>query len=257
MGKYFFILFFSLFTSIVTAHELEPLSKSPAIIFASGNNKFVLPALVERFYAKYPEAKLIIQYGATGDLAAAILEGVSYDLFLAADMEYPQKIFQASKAATAPQEYAQGILILFVPADKTLHQRKLEILKDKKIKNITIANRQTAPYGKASIQTLKNSNLFEAVSSKIRYSTDISTAITNVVWYDDAGFLSKSALHTLPAGYKAEGVNWIEVDASLYSPIRQGLVMSKTGIKNSNAVKFVEFIFSQEGKEIYKEYGYK
>jgi molybdate transport system substrate-binding protein len=257
MGKYLLILFCSLFTSLVWAHELDSLSKTPAIIFASGNNKFVLPALMERFYKKYPEAKLIVQYGATGDLAADILKGTDYDLFLAADMEYPQEIFQASKAATAPQEYAQGILILFVAADKTLYQKKLEILKDQKIKHITLANIQTAPYGKASMQTLKNSNLLAAVSSKIRYSTDISTAITNVVWYDDAGFLSKSALHSLPAGYKVEGVNWIEVDSSLYNPIRQGLVISSTGIKNSNAVKFVDFILSKEGKEIYKEYGYK
>lgn len=257
MEKYFFILFFSLFTSLVYAHELDSFSKTPAIIFASGNNKFVLPTLMERFYIKHPEAKLIVQYGATGDLAAAVLEGVSYDMFLAADMEYPQMIFKSARAATVPKEYAQGVLILFIPADKTLRQRKLEILKDKNIKHITIANRKTAPYGKAAVEALQNSNLFDAVAKKIRYSTDISTAITNVVWYDDAGFLSKSALHSLPAVYKVEGVNWIEVDASLYTPMRQGLVLSYTGVKNLNAVKFADFIFSNEGKEIYKEYGYK
>ncbi|MBU1217070.1 molybdate ABC transporter substrate-binding protein [bacterium] len=257
MKRCFSAFLFILFASVVSANQVGVLSKSPAIIFASGNNKFVFPVLMERFYMKHPEAKLIVKYGATGDLAADIFEGASYDLFLAADMEHPQMIFKSAKAAAMPREYARGVLILFVPADKTLHQRKLEILKDKKIKNITIANHQTAPYGKASIETLQNSNLFEAVASKIRYSSDISTVITNVVWYDDAGFLSKSALHSLPAGYKVEGVNWIEIDPSLYAPIRQGLVMSHTGVKNSNAVKFVDFIFSEEGKAIYKEYGYK
>jgi molybdate transport system substrate-binding protein len=257
LKRYFFTLFLILFASVVNANQVDTLSKSPAIIFASGNNKFVFPALMEKFYMKHPEAKLIVQYGATGDLAAEISKGVSYDLFLAADMEYPQIIFKSAKAATTPREYARGVLILFVPADKTLQQRKLEVLKDKKIKNITIANHQTAPYGKASIQTLQNSNLLEAVAGKIRYSSDISTVITNVVWYDDAGFLSKSALHSLPTGYNLEGVNWIEIDPSLYAPIRQGLVISHTGIKNSNVVKFVDFIFSDEGKAIYKEYGYK
>jgi hypothetical protein len=34
-------------------------------------------------------------------------------------------------------------------------------------------------------------------------AAEISTVITNIVcWYDDAGFLSKSAPHSLPAGYK-------------------------------------------------------
>jgi molybdate transport system substrate-binding protein len=255
--KYFFGLFLILLVSVASANEVDSSSKNPVIIFASGNNKFVLPALMERFYTKYPEAKLLVQYGASGDLASAILEGVNYDLFLAADMEYPEKVFQSKKAFAAPREYAQGVLILFVPADKTLAQRKLEILKDKKINNITIANKKTAPYGKASVEALQNSKVFDAVSKKIRYSTDISTAITNVVWYDDAGFLSKSALNSLPKGYGVEGVNWIEVDASLYTPIRQGLVLSPSGVKNANALEFVDFIFSDEGRRIYKEYGYK
>jgi molybdate transport system substrate-binding protein len=257
MGRYVFTLFVILFVSIVSANEVVAFSKSPAIIFASGNNKFVLPALIESFSMEHPEAKFIVQYGASGDLADAIIKGVDYDLFLSADMKYPQKIFELNKAASTPREYAQGVLILFVPADKTLLQRKLEILKDKSIKNITIANNKTAPYGKASIEALENSKIFDAVSTKIRYSTDISTAITNVVWYDNAGFLSKSTLNSLPAGYNTEGVNWIEVDASLYTPIRQGLVLSKTGVKNSNILEFVDFIFSSEGRAIYKTYGYK
>lgn len=257
MRAYFFGLILILLASCASAHEAEHATEHPAIIFASGNNKFVLPALIKIFSTKYPQSELIVQYGATGELADAILEGVSYDLFLGADMESAQKVFEHNKAAAAPREYAQGVLILFVPADKTLHQKKLEILKEKQIKNITIANKKTAPYGKAAIEALENSKLLQAVSQKIRYSTDISTAITNVVWYDDAGFLSKSALHSLPAGYKTEGVNWIEVDASLYAPIRQGLVLSHSGAKNSNALKFVDFIFSHEAKEIYKEYGYK
>lgn len=211
----------------------------PANIFASGNNKFVLPTLLKSFYKKYPDAKVMIQYGATGDLASAILEGVNYDIFLAADMSYPQKIYDNQKAIYPPKEYARGILILFVPADPTLNQKKLKVLKDKKIKNITIANKKTAPYGKASIEVLKNSEVYDSVSSKLRFSTDISTAVTNVVWYDDAGFLSKSAINTLPIGYKKEGVNWIEVDKELYTPIIQGCVISKEGAQNINATRFM------------------
>ncbi|MDD2651551.1 MAG: molybdate ABC transporter substrate-binding protein [Sulfurimonas sp.] len=131
------------------------------------------------------------------------------------------------------------------------------ILKDKKIKNITIANAKTAPYGKAAIEVLKNANLFNELSGKIRYSTDISTATTNVVWYDDAAFLSKSGINSLPSGYKAEGLNWIEIDQSLYTPLQQGLTVSQSGSENEYAKKFVDFILSKEGQNIYRAYGYK
>ena len=243
-----FLVGFSLQASEVNA---------PANIFASGNNKFVLPALLQSFYRKYPDSRVLVQYGSTGDLASSILEGANYDLFLAADMKYPQKVYDANKAVSAPKEYAKGSLILFVPADKTLNQRELKVLKDAKITHVTIANKKTAPYGMAAIETLKKANLLKILKNKIRYSTDISTAITNVVWYDDAGFLSKSALSSLPAGYREEGVNWIEVDEKLYSPIIQGYVVSNSGVKNVNVTRFIEFMFSQDGRAIYKSYGYK
>lgn len=251
--KLFVTVLFFLCISVLSASSIS----APANIFASGNNKFVLPTLLQSFYKKYPDAKVIVQYGATGDLANAILEGVNYDIFLAADMDFPQKIYEAKKAVNPPVEYARGVLILFVPADATLHQKKLKVLKDNKIKNITIANKKTAPYGKAAVEVLHNSGLHESVSPKVRFSTDISTAVTNVVWYDDAGFLSKSAINTLPVSYRKEGVNWIEIDKNLYKPIIQGYVVSQNGSKNINAKRFIEFLFSKEGRDIYKLFGYE
>lgn len=109
----------------------------------------------------------------------------------------------------------------------------------------------------AAMEILKNFSLLKFLEKKIRYSTDISTAITNVIWYDDAGFLSKSAIESLPTGYKEEGVNWIEVDQSLYTPIVQGYVISKHAKSNDNAVKFIDFLLSEEGQIIYKANGYK
>ena len=253
MRVIFIYILLIVLSTILNASSLS----TPVNIFASGNNKFVFPTLLQSFYKKYPDAKVIVQYGSTGDLANAILAGVNYDIFLAADMKYPQKIYDAKKAINPPKEYARGILILFVPADETLNQKKIKVLKDKKIKNITIANKETAPYGKASIESLKNSGVFKSISSKVRFSTDISTAVTNVVWYDDAGFLSKSAINTLPLSYKKEGINWIEVDKNLYNPIIQGYVLSQHGSKNINAIKFIEFIFSNEGHDIYKLFGYE
>ncbi len=249
--------YFIFFIFIVLSLHARELPKSTALVFASGNNKFVLPEVIKSFNLLHPETEILVEYGATGDLANAIMEGVNYDIFLAADMESAEKVYLAKKSAIPAKQYTQGILVLFVPADKTLEQKKLNILKDKKIKNITIANAKTAPYGKAAVEVLKNTKLFDNLSGKIRYSTDISTAITNVVWYDDAAFLSKSGIRSLPSGYRTEGVNWIEIEQSLYTPIKQGLTVSKSGSENECAKKFVDFILSKEGQDIFKSYGYK
>ncbi|MCD6172736.1 MAG: molybdate ABC transporter substrate-binding protein [Sulfurimonas sp.] len=246
-----------LFLLFLFSLEANGIGSAPAVVFASGNNKFVLPVVVKRFNLKYPKYKVFIQYGSTGDLAKSILEGVSYDIFLAADMQRAKSVYLANKAISPPEVYARGSLILFVPPDQTLKQKKITILKKKEIKHISIANCRTAPYGKAAIEALRNSGLYDEVSQKIQYSTDVSTAITNVIWYDNAGFLAKSSVKSLPTIYDKEGINWIEIDQSLYEPILQGYVVSENGSKNENAVKFIEFITSQEGQAIYKEYGYR
>ncbi len=251
--RFIYIVLLGSFFTFLHADE----QSAPANIFASANNKFVLPVFIENFYRKYPDARVVVQYGASGDLARSILNSVNYDVFLSADMKYPQKIYAAKKALKPPVEYTRGSLILFVPPDSAFKHKKLKVLNNKNIKHITIANKKTAPYGKATIEVLKNAKLLGSLRNKIRYSTDISTVITNVIWYDDAGFLSKSAVRSLPISYRKEGVHWIEVDESLYKPIVQGYVVSKEGAKNINVVKFLEYMHSDEGRMIYKEYGYK
>lgn len=169
---------------------------TPITILASGNNKFVLPAFIKSFQKKYPGSKVVVEYGASGDLANSILNGVLYDVFLSANMSYPQDIYKAGKAAYPPKEYARGSLILFIPADSTFSQKKLKVLKNKKIKHITIANKETAPYGVASIDALRNTKLLESLKDK-------------------------------------------------------------NGSQKLDTQNYINFLHSQEGRAIYKKYGYK
>ena len=50
--------------------------------------------------------------------------------------------------------------------------------------------------------------------------------------------------------------NWVEVDTSLYSPIKQGLVILKHGENKKSAKAFYDFLLSPKAREIFKKYGY-
>lgn len=242
---------------LVTIFSITLFAKDTIVIFAASHNKFVLPEVIERFIKKYPNTNFNIEYGASGKLADSILEGVEYDIFLSADMKRPKEIYLAKKSAIEAKVYARGALILLTPADKSLKNRGLEILKDSKIKNIIIANPKAAPFGRASVEVLKNIGMYEEIVSKIRYSSDISHVISNVAWYDEAGFIAKSAMYSLPMGYNKEGVNYIEIDSSLHSPLELGFVVSNDGIKREIVKKFADFLLSDEGFQIFREHGYK
>jgi len=240
-----------------TTLNADKVYNRPASILAAGNLKFVFPQMIKEFYKKYPNASVHIQYNASGILADSILKGKGYDIFFSANVTYPKKVYAAKKSITAPKNYAQGLLILFVPSNLSLSKKRLSILADKNIKNITVANKASAPYGVAAIEVLKNSKGYENILKKIRYSSDVATAIDNVIWHSDAGFLSKSALYMIPDNRKTKGVDWINIDTELYTPIIQAYVVSKDGLTNDNAKKFLTFIESEAGQKIFKTNGYK
>jgi len=249
----YFISFFLLLTTISASTPY----RYPAFILAAGNLKFVFPQMIEKFYKKFPDASVHIQYGASGYLMDSILKGKEYDIFFSANINYAQKVYNAKNSATKPKNYAQGLLILFVPSHLSLSKRGLSILNTQKVKYITVANKINAPYGVAAIEVIKNLKNHNKTLEKVRYSSDVATAIDNVIWQGDAGFLSKSALYMIPQERKKEGVDWMEIDTKLYSPIIQSYVISKKGLQNQNAKQFIQFIESKDGQKIFKDNGYK
>jgi molybdate transport system substrate-binding protein len=228
------------------------------VILASSNLKFVLPKVVESFYEKYPDASVHIQYGSSGELANQIInKNKEYDIYFSANIKYPKEIYKAKKCATKPKIYAQGFLILVTPSGFDLKKRGLDVLTDERIKNIAIANKITAPYGVATMEVLRNNNLYAKVKNKIRYFSDTATVINNVIWRGDAGFLPKAALEILPTHLDKDKYECVSIDTNLYRPILQAYVVSQSGLENSNTKLFIDFIDSAEAKEVFENHGYK
>ena len=244
--KYFFLMIF-LFSNLISGE---------VVILSAANLKFFFSDIVKEYCKKYPNYKIDVEYDSSGNFTKQILAGKKYDIFLSANMDYPQKVFDAKKAVTKPKLYTTGSIILLLSSHKGLEEKGIFILNDMNIKEITIANKKTAPYGMAAIEALKKAELYDKVKSKLFYSTNASNIIGDVLWYGHAGILPKSAVNSLPRGYNIRGENWIDIDQKLYTPLKQGFVLSKDGSKNITAKRFISFLLS-DGQKILKQNGYK
>ena len=114
----------------------------------------------------------------------------------------------------------------------------------------------TAPYGVAAFEALKNANILDDIKKKIIYAESITQTVVYAITAANIGMVAKSSLYSPKLKKYHENVHWIEVDKTLYNPIRQGIVILKKAKDNKEVKAFYNFILSEKGKNILKKYGY-
>lgn len=214
--------------------------------------QFVIKDLVENFTTTTGiECEIIIS--SSGKLTAQINEGAPFDIFVSANMKYPNDLFEKGLTFGKPKIYAYGRLVLW--SMKNEITPSIQLLENDKIKHVAVANPKTAPYGNAAIEVLNHFQILKRIESKLVYGESIAQVNQFVnSQAAEIGFTSKSVILSPKMSNKG---NWVEIDESIYSPIAQGIVCLKNDPSKKNiALKFSDFIFSKKGKEILNTFGY-
>ena len=221
-------------------------------IATAANMQFAMKAIAKKFTQKTSiECELIIS--SSGKLTAQITEGAPYDVFVAANMKYPEAVYKKGLSINSPQVYAQGNLVLWSTTDSIAVS--LSTLTTAHIKHIALANPKTAPYGAAALEVISHNNLFDSIKEKLVYGESI--AQTNQFITSQSAQIGFTSMSTVLSPQMKNKGKWIELDKSIYSPIEQGAVIIKHTDKDvANAQNFYNFLFSKEAQEILKEYGY-
>lgn len=224
-------------------------------IAVAANVSYAMDELKAEFQKSNPETSVQVTLGSSGKLTAQISSGAPYGLFMSANMKFPEALYEQKIAITQPIVYAQGALA-YLSAREMDFSKGISLLTSKSINKIAVANPATAPYGKAAIEAMQNANVYESVKDKFVFAESISQVVTYSVTAADIGFVAKSSLYSATMTQYKEGVNWASVDANLYKPIKQGIVILKNGENNAEYKAFYDFILSEKAKKIFKKYGY-
>ncbi len=233
-------------------------------VAAAANVGYAMDELVKEFNKTNPDTKVLVTLGSSGKLVAQIENSAPYDIFMSADMKFPQALYEKKMTTTPPVIYAQGVLAMF--SSKELDYSKgINLLKDTNISKIAIANPKTAPYGAAAIEAIRNAKI-DGIESKYVYAESISQAVTYATTATDVGIIAKSSLYEGNMTKYKENKNWITVDSKLYTPIEQGIVVldntnSLMGLIKDEQRKeeikaFYDFILSHRAKKIFTDFGY-
>lgn len=225
-------------------------------VATAANVSYAMEALKRDFESVHPDIRLHIIIGSSGKLTAQIRNGAPYDLFLSADLKYPNALFQDGVTVSKPVVYAKGSLALLCSKRCDISQG-LALLKKSSIEKIAIANPKTAPYGKAAVEALQKAALLEELRPKFIYGESVSQTLIYTLNAADAGLVAASLLYSPKLAYLKEGRDWTRVKSSLYTPIEQGMVLLKSSPDKQGAKEFFDYIQSKRAKDILRKYGYK
>jgi molybdate transport system substrate-binding protein len=232
-------------------------NKSTITIAAAANLASVVKDLKVAYNIENPGNEILIVTASSGKLAAQILNGAPFDIFMSADMEYPKKVFESGLALYPPKVYAYGKLLLLTAVHSPL-SGGLSFLTQANIKKIALANPRVAPYGKAAAIALSNAGLFDSIKHKLIYAENIQQAAEYVAVSADVGFIAESMIYDNNRKEIIRSkINWVKIDTNLYKPIEQGILILNNSIRNPEVRKFYKFIFSEQAQKIFRRYGYQ
>lgn len=243
----------SILCILLIALSLGSIQAQKVNVAAAANLRYVLEEIKTAYLKCHPKSTVNLTFGSSGTLVQQISNGATFDIFLAADNEFPLKLKDKGLTVGPMKTYAFGKLALY---STTLDVEKLGIaaLKEASVKKIAVANPETAPYGERAVELLKSLGLYEMTKSKLVIAENISQAAQYAFTGNvEIGFVALSlALAPEMAG---KGSCFV-IPARMYKPVEQACILIKRPVLNTEAVRFRTYVLSAATKSIWEKYGY-
>lgn len=229
-------------------------------IAAAANLSDVLPEIIEGYKTDkgLPNQEIEVTFASSGKLYSQIISGAPYDIFLAANQDFPAQLLNEvfkGDANHTPFTYTQGQLSIYsaTKAVGVFDQNTLtELLNSNNKSKITIANPELAPYGASAKSYLQTQNLYDALIAQKRLiqAENIGQAFqyahTGSV---DYGFVA----HSQVIAMKATPEHFYLLPPTSYPAILQdGILITN----EANAADFTDYLRSPTGQAYFSRAGY-
>ena len=220
------------------------------VVAAASNLTDALAEIGPRFTTK-TGIPVVFSFGATADLARQIENGAPFDLFASADTEHVDRLEKKDLITPGTRAvYARGRLVMWLPPGSTLKATQIGDIAAKSFERVAIAKPDIAPYGQATVESLRSLGIWNQIEPKVIYGQNVSqTKQYAATGNAEVAFIPLSLV-------KAGEGTYIEVKEESHQPINQALGIVKDSAKQAAARQFVDFLLGPEGQEILLRKGY-
>jgi len=224
-------------------------SSPTLVVAAAANLTDAMPELSQRFTEK-TGIRIVSSFGATADLAKQIEHGAPFDVFASADSTHMEQL--DAKGLLTPSSralYARGRLVMWWPNNQ-LKAERIEDITDPRFERIAIAKPDIAPYGRATVESLRALGIWDRIEPKVVYAQSVAQA-------KQFAATGNAEVAFIPLALVKQGEgNSLAIEEKLHLPIDQSLGIIRASPHQDAARKFVDFLISVEGQEIFARKGY-
>ena len=243
-------------TGVAIGLSATPTAQQPPTIAAAANLNFALTEVATQF-ERTQGARVELVFGASGTLTRQIQDGAPFEIFLAADEEFPSRLWAAGLTRDAGVVYAVGRLVIFAPngSPLTVDERLDGLARLTKTGGVTrfaIANPEVAPYGRAAEAVLRKRGLWDALRPRVVLGDSIAQAAQFATTGNAVGGLIAYSL-VLSPGFADRGTYAVIPQAD-HPPLRQRMVLLKRA--GTAATRFYAYLQNDSARAILRKHGF-
>jgi len=235
-----------------TVSSLQPASE--LLVFAAGGTKAPLDATASAFRAKYG-TKITINYGGGGEVLSNMVMAKQGDIFVAPEQRFMNKAKEQGAVDGSVNAAPLAYMVPVIGVQKG-NPKSIQSLADlsKPGTKVAMGNPETTLLGEVVPDILKAAGVYDSVNPNIVTAVpQVNTIITDLkTGQVDAGFIWHYFATTA-----ANDVDIIWIPKEYVSAI--GVIQAAVTAYSkepATAQLFVDFLTSQEGKDIFTQNGY-
>ena len=209
--------------------------------------------LIPMFQEKYPGVKVTPTYASSGDLQTQIENGLEADVFMSAANKQMDALAEEGLIDNNTNvQFLENKVVLIVPADSNSNISSFDDLKNVK-GNIAIGDPESVPAGQYAQEVLNNTGIWDDVESKLSLGTDVTAVLNQVA--------QGSAECGIVYSTDAKSTDDVKViceapEDALKTPVIYPVAVLKDSKDADAANKFLEFLQTQEAKDVLVDYGF-
>jgi len=238
--------------ALALALGAAPAEAADVTVSAAASLSNAFREIAAAFEAAHPDARVRLNFGASGALLQQIARGAPVDVLASADAETMAQAEQQQLVRPGAKAiFATNALVVVVPSDAPRPPRSLADLAGPAVRKVAIGVPASVPAGRYARAVLEKANLWPAIEAKAIGAQTVRQALDYVARGEvDAGFVYATDATLLPGKVKVAFVVPTE------TPVVYPIAPLAAAADPAGARKLVEFVLSPAGQALLARHGF-